>query len=265
MFTRLAIRPFHRWPLAALALVSLAALLAASNPQPSKYISFHSLPAGWQISLLNHGDRLLKPGKERLVLSGTTTRQNYASLACQITYELPNQVRYQEQGSGAETLVFDGSQFSSNSASLQKADTDLMETLAYDSPDWFFYVPANTLPWRKLGSRFMINPQPGTRYTGPVYDIYLVSTSIQQPGKVKRQSKYYYVNSDSNLMERVQYQDADNPSTNVDVILGGWTTIANNRVPQTIQRMENGVEVFHFTVTSAVIGAAMADGAFQKP
>ncbi len=67
------------------------------------------------------------------------------------------------------------------------------------------------------------------------------------------------------MMERVHYQDADNPSTKVEILLDNWTTISGNRVPRLIRRLENGVEVLRLTVNSAAIGPSVADGAFQKP
>src|SRR5207249_1757888 len=108
------------------------------------YLTLGSLPPGWQVAIRAHGDRVQRPGKERLVLNGTITRNQTASAPFQIIHELPNQVRYQE-GSGAKagTIVFDGGQFAKSSGSLQKDDGDLIETLAYDTPESFFFAPGN--------------------------------------------------------------------------------------------------------------------------
>src|SRR5690349_12435851 len=85
--------------------------VAAENQAQSKYVMVRGLPPAWQRVLLTHGDRLQKPGKERLSVSGTITRPG-AAVPYQLTYELPNQVRYHElAGTAPTTLVFDGSQY----------------------------------------------------------------------------------------------------------------------------------------------------------
>jgi hypothetical protein len=258
------IRQFRR-----VALFSLltAALYSANTPTtPSKYVTAGSLPAGWQIPMITHGDRMQVSGKERLTLSGTTTRNGSATAAFQLINELPNSVRYQElSGPHAVTLVFGGAQLMSSLGAMQSTDTDLIETLAYDTPTWFFYAPSNRLAVRKLGTRFRTDGGTGKTYTGPVYDVYLVLTSVQQVGAAKQQPKYYHVNSDTHLVEQVFYQDATSPSTKVQIIFGNWTTVSNNRIPQLIRRLENNVEVLRLTVSSATIGPSVADGAFLQP
>lgn len=250
--------------MASLLLANLA-FAADSAKQTFAYLKVGGLPPDWQMALMAHGDRLQKSGKERLVLIGTVTRKDYPSSPCQITYELPNQVRYQEQGSNAETVIFDGNRLSKGDGNVAKDDTDLIETLVYDSPERFLYSPLNRVPMRKLGSRFRMDGGKGPTYSGPTYDVFQILDQVQQGSKTKTQSKYYHVNSDSQLVERVYYQDADNPKVKVQVFLEDWTTISNNRVPRTIRRLENGLEVFRFSLSSATMGPSVPDGIFQKP
>ena len=138
----------------------------------------------------------------------------------------------------------------------------MVETLSYDTPVCFFYGPVSGYPARKLGSRFRSDGLKSGPYIGPSYDVYLVRVPVQQSGKIKQQPKLYHVNSDTQLVERVVYQDVNTQKT-VEIILGNWTTISKNRVPQLIQRLENGVEVLRLTVTSATLGPSVADNAFQ--
>src|SRR6266853_1006605 len=93
-----AIRPpvFSPWSKTALlSLFLVAGLLAADKQQPPKYVSVGSLPPGWQVALWRHGDRMEKPGKERLTLAGTVTHKGSATTQFQAIHELPNSVRYQ--------------------------------------------------------------------------------------------------------------------------------------------------------------------------
>src|SRR5271157_903035 len=247
-------------PALILAVLSVTLIGAANNP-PSKYVHFGGLPPGWQMALLKSGDRLQKPGKERLTVVGTVTRNGLSTAPFQLVQELPNLVRYSEgTGGSATAVVFDGSQFGKTGASIQATDSDLVETLVYDSPVWFLYAPSSSLPTRKLGSRFRLNPQSGKTYSGPLYDVYVITVPVQQPGKIKTQPKAYHVNSNTHMIEMIKYQEADSPSTNVQIVLGNWTTVSNNTVPHTIQRLENGVEVLRFTITSATLGPSVADG-----
>jgi hypothetical protein len=247
------------------ALLLGATLAVAYSQQPAKYVTLGAVPPGWQLALVNYGDRLQRPGKERLTISGTVVRNGSSTSPFQLIHELPNSVSYTEQsGVNASTLVFAGGQFAkSGGGTVQQQDLDLIETLAYDSQTRLLYLPSNNIPVRKLGSRFRSDGQTGKVYSGPVYDVYLVMESVQQVGKVKQQAKYFHVNSDTQLLDSVHYQDADNPNTRVDVFLDNWTRISNNQAPQTIRRLENGVEVLRFTVGSAVLGPSVADGAFQ--
>lgn len=250
-------------------LVSLccAAMLRGGDvSQAPKHVTIGALPPGWQLALLTYGDRMQKPGKERLTISGTVTRGGSATAQFQVIHELPNSIRYQEQGgSGATTVVFDGNQYGKSSGNPQKQDSDLVETLVYDSPTGFMYAPVSGVSIRKLGSRFRTVGIKDDPFAGSAHDVYVILTSIRQAGKIKQQPKFYHVNSDTFLLDRVNYQDTDNPGTRVEIILNDWAVVAGNRIPQLIRRLENGVEVLRFNITSAVFGPSVADGSFQKP
>jgi hypothetical protein len=229
---------------------------------PPKYVKAGALPPGWQPPLWTYGDRLQKAGKERLVIAGTVTRGS-STAPFQAIQELPYLLQYQEgTGSSGGTVVFNGTQYGARGNSLATPNTDLVETLSYDTPVCFFYGPVSGYPARKLGSRFRSDGLKSGPYIGPSYDVYLVLVPVQQSGKIKQQPKLYHVNSNTQLIERVYYQDV-NTQKAVLITLGNWTTISNNRVPQLIQRLENGVEVLRLTITSAVLGPSIADNAFQ--
>jgi hypothetical protein len=237
----------------------------SGNRAAVKYIPSSSVPSDWLMALVQYGDRLQRPGKERIVLSGTVTRPSAHAAQFLLTRELPNSVRYVEQGGpNATVIVFDGNQYGKAKGALKKQDSDLIETLAYDSPDWFFYLPSNGVPVRKLGSRFRLEDPKRKGSALAVYDVYLVMDSIRQPGKIKQQAKYYHINSETHNLERIRYADADSPGTSVEIALDGWTTVSGNRVPGSIRRLENGVEVLRLTIQSAVLGPAMPDNAFRN-
>ena len=267
--TDIAIRGHRRrlLPLAAIAAVLAAGMLygqtGTSEKAASKYVSLGSAPPGWQLVLHAHGDRLQKPGKERMALTGQVVLNGGAPAKIQIVRDLPNSVRYQEEG--GPTIVFNGQRYASASGNLSKKDDDLIETLAYDAPEEFLYVPTRGLPVRKIGSGFRMKDQSGKAVGGAAYDIYSVVDSVQQPDKNKQQTKFYLINSDTHLVERVRYTDAGNSSIGVEIILSDWTVVSNNSVARTIRRLENGVEVLRFTIDAAALGATAADSLFDRP
>jgi hypothetical protein len=266
----------HRWPVTLsrfirpfLTVALLAGNICAADNSPGapgKFLRTSGLPPEWQIPLLTYGDRLQKAGKERLLTSGAVTRSGVA-VPFQLIHEIPNMVRYQEQaiGNPVSIITFDGNQLAKSVGNPQKQDNDLIETLVYDSPTWFFYLPSTAQGIRKLGSHFRIDGKQTGPYSGPFHDIYLVLLPVKQPGKVKQQQKFYHINSDTHLLDRVTYQDADNTSTKIEIFFENWTTASSNRVPQTVRRLENGTEVLRFNITSIALGPSVADAAFQRP
>jgi hypothetical protein len=230
-------------------------------------LSVGDLPVGWQLVLLNQGDRMQKAGKERMTISGTLTRAGSAKSQFQVIHELPNSIRFQEDnGSGGSTaIVFDGTQYGKSNGSLQKADDDLVETLAYDSPTAFLYAPASGLAIRKLGSRFRSVGSDDKVFAGSAYDVYAIMAPVQQSKKIKQQPKFYHINSDTYLLERIGYQDADNPATKIEIVLSDWTTVSGNKIPRQLRRLENGIEVLRLDIATAAFGPAVADGSFKKP
>jgi hypothetical protein len=81
-------------------------------------------------------------------------------------------------------------------------------------------------------------------------------------GKGQAQAKYYDVNSNMLLMERVELRSG---ATATQVLFENWTSVTGNRIPRTIRRLENGQEVFRLVVTSAVFEPARSDTFFCAP
>lgn len=65
----------------------------------SDYLAPSRVPPEARGVLAALGDRLARPGKERLVLSGTLTDERGAR-AVQVTWELPGRLRIDETGQG---------------------------------------------------------------------------------------------------------------------------------------------------------------------
>src|SRR5262249_50870140 len=102
------------------------------------------------------GDRLTKPGKERLVLVGTISRLNNPPAApVRLVLELPDRLRLEEQQAERMRVVgFDGKEGWATDGALTLSDEDLIETVLYDSAEHFFLGHIKGMATRFLGSRF---------------------------------------------------------------------------------------------------------------
>lgn len=214
------------------------------------------------------GDRLEKPGKERLTLTGTITKAGrQQAIPVLLVWEFPGRLRLEEQVDGQRhTTVFNGNNARRNGNSLSRREEDLIETLIHDSVEHFLISQLDGAATRFLGSRFRLDDGTATNYEGPFYDLYETSELIKVGREIRRQTKVYYFNSDTNLLERVKYQvRRDGLATLVEVRLNNWHEVQGQKLPGEIVRLENDTPVLRFTITSTGIGSRGTDGIFGNP
>ena len=217
----------------------------------------------WHLKAL--GDRLEKPGRERLSLTGTLANDSQ-SHAVAAVLEFPDRLRLTMQtGAGNRVITFDGDQSKAAANSLNTAEQDLIETLVYDTPEHFFTTQMQGLATRFLGSRFRIDDGSASDYSGPYYDVYKVADQVKTSTAQREQLKLYYFNSDTLLLERVAYEITRNGSViNVEERISNWTTEQGQQVARRIERFENGKSVFVLTVHTAGLSARLDDGVFAN-
>jgi hypothetical protein len=237
-----------------------AAATAAPEGKPV-YVSRARLWPQLREALKVLGDRLEKPGKERLILTGTLSRKQDEKLNARLILEYPDKVRLEEPDG---VTVFDGKELKSSKKDLSKKDEDEIESLLSDSAEHFFAGQTGGLATRFLGSRFRTDDGTTPGYRGPFYDLYQVHDRLTLKKTVSHQPKLYYLNSDSLLVERVRYESADT-RTKVEVQLTGWQKVGDQFVPGRITRLEDGATGLSLTVTAATVGPKLADGVFSTP
>jgi hypothetical protein len=213
------------------------------------------------------GDRLEKPGKERLTLVGTLRRQGSPQASpFRLFLELPHRMRLEEQGAQPRVIGFDGSNGWVLGAVLNNADREMIETLVSDSADHFFLAQAQGLATRALGPRFRLDDGTTPNYTGPFYDIYQLGDRIGIGSALRAQPKLFFFNSDTLLLERVRYQIERNGSpVKVEMQISGWQRSSGQQIQTSIVRLEGGTPVLTITVTSAIISQRQNDGIFSPP
>jgi len=111
-----------------------------ARPKRGAYVRSSSLSPKLVWHLKAMGDRLERPGKERLSITGTLARAN-VSQAEEVTavWEFPDRLRLTKQkGNQARVIAFDGERVKADGNELDEAEQDLIETLVYGSAEHFF-------------------------------------------------------------------------------------------------------------------------------
>lgn len=232
-----------------------------ANPTTSNrglYIRRALLSPRLGLNLSALGDRLEKPGKERLALMGTVRTATGETREFAATVEFPDKLRLVVGGPQSRVITFDGQQ--TKAAAVD--DLDLIETLVYDSAEHFFAAQMQGKAMRFLGPRFRTDDGSNPGYGGPYFDIYKIADQITASGE-ERPAKLYYFNSDTFLLERVSYVINRNSSEiSVETKLSDWRVLDGQQVARRIERFEVGKSVFVLNIRAAEWGRRADDGIF---
>jgi hypothetical protein len=206
------------------------------------------------------GNRLERPGKERLTLMGSL-RTGGETREVAATLEFPDKLRLAVNGPHSRVIAFDGEQ---TKVSAAAGELDLIETLAYDSAEHFFAARMQGKAMRFLGARFRTDDGSSPNYTGPYFDIYKIADQVQASGQ-ERPAKLYHFNSDTLLLERVTYViNRGGAEISVETKLSDWRGAEGQQVARRIERFENGNSVFVLSVRSVHFGGRADDGLFVQ-
>lgn len=254
--------------------VSVARQGAVANPltsapiAKSEYVQSHRLRWDLQSQLKLLGDRLEKSGKERLILTGVVTRPNIKAdrVPIRLITELPDKVRLEElNGDKAGITIFDGTDLKSSRKALDKSDENEIESLVFDATDHLFIGQMHGVATRFLGSHFRLDDGQSPNYKGPFYDIFQTGETIAlKKDAVRLQLKYYYFNSQTQLLERIKYSLArpNGKPVQIEIQLGGWKQFEGQYLPTILQRLEDDSPVFILTIEGVALGKKLTDGIF---
>jgi hypothetical protein len=237
-----------------------ATLENAGDLTRKEYVNRRLLSSRLALHLSALGDRLEKPGKERLTITGVLhlSSDSQPRLVA-ATLEFPDKLRIVIQnGPQSRVITFDGRE------QIDADELDLIETLAYDSAEHFFSAQMHGNATRFLGTRFRTDDGSSPDYNGPYFDIYKIADQIKASGE-ERAAKLYYFNSDTLLLERVTYIiNRNGHEVNVETKLSGWRSEDGQMIARRIERVENGKPVFVFEIRSAQFGRRVDDGIFVQ-
>jgi hypothetical protein len=211
------------------------------------------------------GDRLEKPGKERMTVTGTLTRlDDPQPIPFSAILQFPDHLRLTMQlGARSRILTFDGNTAHSDNGSPDSREQDLIESMVYDTAEHFFAGQALGTLTRFLGDHFRIDDGTDADYTGPYYDVYQTSEHIKNSAVEREQTKLYWFNSNTLLLERVTYL-IEASQTPVEIRISGWRQILGHQLPSRIVRLENSKPSVSFTIDSTSLSPKQEDGIFEQ-
>jgi hypothetical protein len=232
---------------------------------PHEQLRSRSLMSPLRAPLAALGDRLEKPGKERIGLTGTQLRAgSQQATAFAVVWERPGRLRLEEYGSRQRLAIFDG-QAVSRSSPAETSDDALLETLLYDSAEHFFVSQMQGSATRFLGERFRLIEDSETEHEGPFYDLFEVTEQVLVGGEVREQSRQYFFNCDTHLLDLVRYEVLRGSEViRVEVRLEKWQQVNGQRFPERIVRVENDVPKFtlDLNLNSVTVNPKANDGLF---
>lgn len=232
----------------------------AARSGSKRYVNRGLVSARLASNLNALGNRLEKPGKERLTLMGTL-RTGGKTRDFAATLEFPDKLRLVVNGPQNRVLAFGGEQ---TTVSAAAEELDLIETLAYDSAEHFFAAQMQGKAMRFLGARFRTDDGLAPDYDGPYFDIYKIADHIKASAQ-DRPAKLYHFNSDTSLLERVTYLvNRGGAEISVETKLSDWRGAEGQQVARRIERFENGKSVFVFSVRAVQFGIRAEDGLFVQ-
>lgn len=209
------------------------------------------------------GDRLERPGKERLVMSGTLRRAGEtSSTSFMLVREFSGRLRVEEQeGSHRSLTVYN--RRAAEQRNRPQREADFIETLIFDTAEHFFAAHAKGAATRHLGDRFQLGDD--SSGTGSAYDIYEVVEDVRVGAHPRQQSKTYYLNSDTRLLELVRYElERGGMALRVEVRLGNWQRVQEQMLPRHVERRENDRLVFSLDIDSITVSPRADDTAFDE-
>lgn len=225
---------------------------SVSTSATNLYHPIYSIPIALQRQYVAMGDRLQKPGQERVTMTGTLMDSS-GSTSAQIITELGGKVSIVWMGPTPKTLIFNGMAASATAATTY--DSDLLSAFVDDLAESLFLSMSQGTGFRLLGQRF--NEGDGTFCD--FYDVPMPGKTNKQPPQFKR----YCFDSTAGFLRFVQYSSTAAVSAPAaQTSFTGWHLVNGQAVPGQVTRLEGGKQVFSFQVLTAAVAPTAADATF---
>ena len=230
----------------------LSALVLATPPdEPSVLLS--QTPSELKPYAIALGQRLQKPGKERIAVEGAITyfgEDPPRTEAVRITWQFPLKIRLDQNGS---RLAFDKNNPVQTMPAARKA-LDTIQTLLEDSVEGFFALQKDRISRRYLGSGFKLE---GAKESDPGMDVILMSFPDNFRGK-EPTLKSYWFDCSTKLLGVVAYTSSSGAVTHI--VIDDWRDVAGEKLPFRIERWEDNKLTERLTLDSATFMTGANDG-----
>jgi hypothetical protein len=203
------------------------------------------------------GQRLQKPGKEKIAVSGTITyfgEDLPRAEAIRITWQFPLKIRLDQDGI---RLTFDRNNPAQTVPRAQKF-RDTIQTLLEDSVEGLFALQKNRISRRYLGSGFRLE---GAKESDPGMDVVLMA----YPDNFRDKEpilKSYWFDSSTKLLGVVAYTSSSGAATHI--VIDDWRDVAGEKLPCRIERWEDNKLMIRLILDSAAFMAGANDGTFGE-
>ncbi|MDM7995527.1 MAG: hypothetical protein QUT30_07580 [Acidobacteriota bacterium] len=234
-----------RFILFALSALLLIASHGNAEAPNNKGVSLNNTPSQYKPYAIALGQRLQRPGKERIIATGSLLYDAdgpESAFPVEIVWQHPLKVRLTQDGS---SVVYDRSN-PAREIPESKRLSDTLQVLLEDMSEGFLSLQS-TGSSRRIGSGFRLrNSDPGD--TGA--DI-IQMTYPNVFGGGEPVVKTYVFNSRTKLLGVVSYISKSGSA--VDVIIDDWRDIQGEKVPFLIERWEDGIRTMQLKLSSAAV------------
>jgi|WetSurMetagenome_2_1015567.scaffolds.fasta_scaffold124657_2 hypothetical protein len=226
---------------------------SGENPKTDKASVFTRIPSLLQPYVNALGKRTKEKGKEKTIFVGQYFESGAASNT-QVVIQLPRMARLEGFKGRNSIIAFDGER---KKNAMDRKDGALLDTFLVDTVEGMFASIQELNSVRPIGLDFRPDPRKYPNYSGPSYDVYDVKNKCAFLEEMPFQSRQYYFDSKTQLLQRTIYTDTSvSPPANVETRFMMWGKIDGSAYPAGFERYENGKRVFSFIATNIESGPA---------
>jgi hypothetical protein len=230
--------------------------LALAGPPEKPVFALNQIPSELKPYAVALGQRLLKPGRERILATGNISYHSdtlQRTERVRILWQYPLKIRLDQ---GGHPLFYDRNH--PVPGVLEDPQTGkAIQMLLEDSVEGLFAMQKDRISRRYLGSGFTLED---AGVSDPAMDIVIVSypdvfrhaQSIQ---------KSYWFDSRTKLLGVVMYTSSTGVWTHI--VITDWRDVAGEKIPFRLERWENNKLAIELSLESATISAAARDGELE--
>jgi hypothetical protein len=234
--------------------VMALSIQALAGPPQTPVPALHQMPSELKPYAIALGQRLQKPGKERITALGKISYPGDTPQQAEpvrITWQYPLKMRLDR---GGNSLTLDRN--NPEHPALEDAKTSkTVQTLLEDSTEGLFAMQKKGVSRRFMGSGFSLE---GASASDPSIDIVVISYAdvFQRREPIL---KSYWFNSRTKLLGVVTYTSPAGVLTHV--VIDDWREVEGEMIPFRIERWENNKLAMRLHLDSATVSAGTEDSA----